>query len=338
MDISVIIPTLNEEKSIEPCLKAIKSQETRAEYEIIVSDCKSEDGTVKIAKKYADKVVFSERRSIGIARNTGANFSEGRYLVFIDADTLIPKNYLEKVIEKFESDPELLAFSAAFTFATDDKRIKIVEKFTNSYLVFRDKIGLTVLPGFNICVRRDIFNTLNGFRDVPLEDGEFAVRLRKMGKTRYFTDFYVITSSRRLDEMGLLGTLRYYFEMDLAMREPALKKFLTYNSYIPLRLNENSLYREFERIYNAKYSAGIDLTISEYLQRKTNELIKIMDKTDELKNLTIEQFTEKMRNILRLIVELKLEPSIIREDMERAIGMIIHRNREVRRKRNGKVN
>ncbi|HIE34124.1 MAG TPA: glycosyltransferase, partial [Candidatus Altiarchaeales archaeon] len=195
MDISVIVPTLNEEKSIEVCLKSIKSQKTNKEYEIIVSDCESEDKTVEIARRYADNIVFSKKKSIAVARNTGAKSAKGKYLVFIDADTVMPENYLEKVFEKFEKDPDLVGFSSGFRFSRNDGKIKLIEKFTNSYLLFRDKIGMVTMPGFSTSVRKEVFDSLNGFKDVLLEDGEFSIRLRRTGKTRYFSDFYVITSS-----------------------------------------------------------------------------------------------------------------------------------------------
>ena len=53
MDVSVIIPTLNEEGNIRVCLKSITSQRTKSDYELIVCDGQSEDRTVEIAREYA---------------------------------------------------------------------------------------------------------------------------------------------------------------------------------------------------------------------------------------------------------------------------------------------
>jgi len=322
MDISVIVPTLNEEKSIEVCLKSIRSQKTNKEYEIIVSDCGSEDNTVEIARRYADKVVFSKKKSIAVARNTGAKYANGKYLVFIDADTVMPENYLEKVSEKFEKDPNLLGFSSGFRFSRNDGKIKLIEKFTNSYLSFRDRVGMVTMPGFSTSVRKEVFDSLNGFRDVPLEDGEFSIRLRKSGKTRYFSDFYVITSSRRLDEMGLLGTLRYYFEMDLARREPGLKKFLPYGSYMPLRIEEDALVREFSRIYDETVNLRMDSQLRRYMEKQSRDFIDILKKTEELKKLTRKQFFDRIAKTSKSIAELKLVPMITKKDVDRAIRII----------------
>ncbi len=316
MDISVIIPTWNEERCIESCLKAIRFQETRAEYEIIVCDAKSDDKTVDIAKKYADKIVAIDIHSPGISRNTGAKQAAGNYLVFVDADTILSKNYLERVMEKFK-DPELLGFSAGFIFSRRTEKLIFTEKITNSYLSFRDKVTLTTLVGFNLAVRKKAFNTINGFRDVPLEDGEFSIRLRKLGKIRYFTDFYVITSSRRLEEMGLLGTIKYYLEMDLARRDPKIGKLLLYNGYVKCKVDDLLLQEEFARIFSSKVSfSEMDITIRDYIQRKSDDLLEIMHKT------TREQFARKITEISESIAELKLRAKISKMDVDRAIKLV----------------
>ncbi len=63
--ISVIVPTLNEEKYIEPTLKALKNQIYRRKFEVIVADSLSRDKTVEIAEKYADKVISVKKRTVG---------------------------------------------------------------------------------------------------------------------------------------------------------------------------------------------------------------------------------------------------------------------------------
>jgi glycosyltransferase involved in cell wall biosynthesis len=62
MKVSVIIPTYNEENYIKNCILALRNQDYKGEYEIIVSDGNSKDNTVKIAKKFADKVVVCEKK------------------------------------------------------------------------------------------------------------------------------------------------------------------------------------------------------------------------------------------------------------------------------------
>lgn len=324
MEISVIVPAFNEESCIETALKSICYQNTDENYELIVADCMSEDKTAEIAKKYADRVVYSKRRSIAIARNTGAKFSKGKYLVFIDADTVIPENYLSKVMEKF-FDKELLAFSASFSFPKKEKKFLLAERITNAYLEFRDRINLPILLGFNTCVRKSAFNAIKGFRDVPLEDGDFAVRLRKKGKIRYFRDFFVITSSRRLEEMGILGTLQYYFELDLATRSPMLKKFLTHKNYLPMRINEILLEKEFLKLYKQRAVAfnavNLDVNLKEYVKGKAGVLLKAI-KTKEFDQSAIRKISNKIIRIANSIAEMKIVQRITKKDIDEAMRII----------------
>ena len=90
--ISIIIPTLNEEKFLPKLLNSIKEQNYK-NYEIIVSDANSKDKTIEIAKRFNVKIVQGGKPAVG--RNNGAKFSVGDYLLFLDADVILPKNFLE---------------------------------------------------------------------------------------------------------------------------------------------------------------------------------------------------------------------------------------------------
>jgi glycosyltransferase involved in cell wall biosynthesis len=100
--VSIIIPTLNEEKYIESTLKALKNQDYKGKYEMIVADGLSKDNTVKIAKKYVDKVVLVKEKGIAKGRNAGAKVAKGNILLFIDADTILLFNGLTELIEPFK--------------------------------------------------------------------------------------------------------------------------------------------------------------------------------------------------------------------------------------------
>ncbi len=276
MDVSVVVPTLNEEDNIGLCLESIASQETDADYEIIVCDGRSEDRTVEIAGKYTKKIIFSDVRSIGLQRNSGAQRALGRYILFVDADTILPKDYLEWGLGKFRGDPDLLGFSAAFRFSDRSPRFVFSEKLVCSWFEFNNKRNSPTLVGFNTFVTAEAFKFSGGFLDVPLEDAEYVGRLRKLGKVRFFTDHYVVTSSRRLETMGVLGSLRYYFELDVSTRHPDLKNLFIYNKHVPYRLNSSTLTKAFMRIAQEDESLEFNNSTTDYLQRKAYELAESM--------------------------------------------------------------
>ena len=216
-ELSVIVPVLDEEKFLEATLASIKDQNTNKEFELIVSDNGSTDSSLEIAKKYADRVVQCEERGIGPARHFGAlNASQGsKFFVFIDADTHIPGYYLSFIYEMFRANPEIVAFSTGFEFSERSDQIRLAEGVANNYFLMRDRIRSATLPGFNTAVRRDEYFKCGGYTNVLLEDVDFSRRITKLGTVKFFRHIKVMNSSRRLEVMGLLGTLYYYAQLDL---------------------------------------------------------------------------------------------------------------------------
>ena len=91
--ISIIIPTLNEEKLIERSLSQF-TKELKETYniEVIVSDGGSKDSTIEISKKYADRLILHTEKfpqNISQGRNAGAKYSQRDVLIFLNADTCI---------------------------------------------------------------------------------------------------------------------------------------------------------------------------------------------------------------------------------------------------------
>ncbi|RLG30599.1 glycosyl transferase [Methanosarcinales archaeon] len=219
-EISVIVPVLNEANCLAATLEAIANQNTNTPYELIVSDGGSIDGSLDIAKRYADSVIYCEERGIGAGRHSGAmNASKSsRYLIFIDADTMMPGYYLAYVYETFMTDPDLVAFSTGFEFSEQSEQIKLAETVANKYFLMRDKLLSVTLPGFNTCVRRDAYWECGGYKNVLLEDVDFSRRINKIGDVKFFPHIKVMNSSRRLESMGLLGTVYYYAQLDLGWK------------------------------------------------------------------------------------------------------------------------
>ncbi|MEM3765631.1 MAG: glycosyltransferase family 2 protein [Candidatus Bathyarchaeia archaeon] len=119
--VTIIVATLNEEKGIGPTLEEI--QKVLGNPHIIVVDGKSYDRTVEIAKKMGAKVVFQDGMGKGDAVQQGIKQinSLTRYVVFIDADFTYPAEYIPKMIEIMEQNPDVgmvigNRFNNKFTF------------------------------------------------------------------------------------------------------------------------------------------------------------------------------------------------------------------------------
>lgn len=96
--VSVIVTTKNEENNIVRCLRSVKNQGTEISYEIILVDNFSTDRTVSLGKPYTTKVIKAGNER-STQRNVGAKYSEGKYILFLDADMELISNALNECIE-----------------------------------------------------------------------------------------------------------------------------------------------------------------------------------------------------------------------------------------------
>jgi len=109
--ISVVVPVYNVEDFLEPCLDSLVAQ-TVDDFEVVLVDDGSTDGSVAIAEQYAGrdgrfKIVSQENGGLSRARNAGMAVAEGEYLAFLDSDDVLPPNayaLLLGALEKTGSD------------------------------------------------------------------------------------------------------------------------------------------------------------------------------------------------------------------------------------------
>ncbi|QLD84926.1 glycosyltransferase [Natronomonas halophila] len=207
--VSFVVPARNESEYIGDTLSSIDGQRTDESYEVIVADGGSVDGTTDIAREHGADVVQEGGQSIAGGRNAGAEAAEGEWLAFIDADTRIDPAYLETMLSFV--DREGLVAASSKCRMTGPARARLVEWTINH--VF-PRLAAPVLPGFNTFVRRDIFEAVGGYPDVPNEDTAFSRTLGQRYPTGYHPDGLVESSGRRVADSGLTGTLYHYLRLD----------------------------------------------------------------------------------------------------------------------------
>lgn len=106
MKISAIVPVYNSEKYVEQCIESILSQ-TYQDWELILVDDGSKDNSLSILQEYANRdtrihVIHQENKGPGIARNVGVDYATGDYIVFIDSDDRVYKDYFNLLSNKKE--------------------------------------------------------------------------------------------------------------------------------------------------------------------------------------------------------------------------------------------
>ena len=190
IEISIIIPTLNEESEIGRTLTELSRLE--GSYEIIVVDGGSTDHTCDISRQLGVTVVAAERGRGG-QLHSGALVAMGNVLWFLHADSIPPKDAIGQIHEAL-SDNRVAGGNFLLRFDGDSLAAAFMNKFY-------DKIRyLGLLYGDSgIFVRRDAYHQAGGFKPLPLfEDLEFVGRLKQQGNLVRVKST-VVTSSRRFE-------------------------------------------------------------------------------------------------------------------------------------------
>lgn len=203
-EISVVIPALNEGRYLSACLKSLTNQSYSGDYEVIVVDGGSTDGTVQIAKRFTDHIVCAAKRPVGAARNEGARVANGKILAFIDADTIASDGWLRAIGQSFK-DQSIIGVTGP-TLPSDGA---ILDSVTyRLWTIYLQRVllsmGMPHVIGFNCAYRRNTFLEIGGFdeRSKTSEDIRLARKMRRFGRIRFEKQMSALTSARRFRKYG----------------------------------------------------------------------------------------------------------------------------------------
>jgi glycosyltransferase involved in cell wall biosynthesis len=204
MKVSVVIPVFNEEQLLARCLEALQNQTEKA-FEIIVVDNNSTDKTVEIARQFPVQIVSEKKQGATYARNTGFDLAKGDIIARIDADTVVPKNWIKEIIEHFTKDPNLIALSGR-TFFENKKFNYLILAEPFLLKSWRIIFGCDTLYGPNTAITKKAWERVKNtvcLNDKQVhEDFDLAIHLGelKMGKIFFDKKFSVQVSERRWRE------------------------------------------------------------------------------------------------------------------------------------------
>jgi len=231
-NITVIVPTYNEEKSIKDTLIAVKQQKCDLTFEVIVVDGQSTDNTVSIAQNIA-KVYISPLKGKAFQLNYGISKTSGELLILLDADTIVNPYFFQKIYEIFKTHKNLYACSArvnyhngkAISFKLASQRFIFTQYFflnisMHLFYFLKSLLGYPELAGCNMIVRREIFLKSGGFKTPPNSLGIdkvfsdsliYLTRKMKKGKVRTLNFVSVLTSGRHLTIKRSYKRINQYF-------------------------------------------------------------------------------------------------------------------------------
>jgi glycosyltransferase involved in cell wall biosynthesis len=213
---SIVIPCLNEEKSLPLLLKDL-SKQTLQDFEVIVVDGHSKDKTVQNAKKYQSllpslTIVPSKIRNVSVQRNMGGETAKGKYLLFNDADNRLPKHFLEGVKYHLGVNPADL-FT---TWCLPDSKRRSDKAIANNLNLLTEAgllVGTPGALGAMIGCRRKIFGKIGGFNPKVAfaEDTDFIRHGYNKGYSfSIIREPRYVYSLRRFRKIGTLKLLQKY--------------------------------------------------------------------------------------------------------------------------------
>lgn len=191
LQLSVVIPTLNEAGFIVETIQAIRA--TSAVLEIIAVDGGSNDATVSLAENAGARVLHAPQRGRGPQQAFGASHARGSVLWFLHADTR-PTGDMTRWIQEALASPAVIGGNFRLVFDGESSAARLL---TRVYPHLR-LLGLSYGDA-GLFLRRSAYEQAGGFRAHPLfEDLDLLRRLRRVGKFRRL-DAPLVTSSRRFE-------------------------------------------------------------------------------------------------------------------------------------------
>lgn len=198
IEVSVVVPNYNGIKFMEPCLKALKEQENAPDFEIIVVDNGSTDGSRQVAEHYREVQVIPLEQNYGFCRavNEGIRASKAPYVILLNNDTRVFPGFVKALYDRITSDnnifsvssmmiqakkPELLDdagdYYCALGWAYAKGKDKPVAEYETSY-------PITAACGGASIYRKQVFETIGYFDEAHfayLEDIDVGYRARLFG-------------------------------------------------------------------------------------------------------------------------------------------------------------
>jgi len=234
---SVIIPAYNAEETLSDCLEALDHQSvSKEDYEVIVVDDGSTDGTSEIAKGFNVKYISQTNHGPAAARNRGAQAARGDIILFTDSDCVPDRNWIREMISPFNN---FGVTGVKGTYKTKQRELAArfaQAEFEDRYDLLQKSPSIDMIDTYSSAFRKDIFQSMGGFDESfpepNNEDTELSYRLAAAGHKLVFNPkaFVYHTHPKRLIKYLKNKFWRGYWRLVVYRRHPnkALK-----DSYTP---------------------------------------------------------------------------------------------------------
>lgn len=204
---SIIIPLYNRPNEIDELLNSLTTQ-TETNFEVIIIEDGSSIPSAHIVDKYMErlpvKYYFKSNSGPALSRNFGVSHSEGDYLIFLDSDCILPKDYLKSItteLKQKDADAFGGPDKADNSFTPIQKAINysMTSFFTTGGIRGgKKKLDRFFPRSFNFGIKRSVFVALRGYSDMRFgEDIDLSIRIYDAGyRCQLFSDSWVYHKRR----------------------------------------------------------------------------------------------------------------------------------------------
>lgn len=237
--LTIVVPIFNVEEYLQRCLKSIQSQ-TYTDFEVIMVDDGSTDGSSEIARNYSTKdkrfrYVYQQNNGQGSARNRGIRMANGDFLCFVDSDDFVHNQYLELLYKTAQENGAQIA-SCGVERVFEDGRIvdyKITNQSGTSVIKDIEKYLLTA--SFSVCnkiFRKELFDNLEFPEQMKFEDFALMPRVYERAKCiasitdklYYYSYRPNSTTTGTKINLDILKAQKILEDSDFGQRHPELTK------------------------------------------------------------------------------------------------------------------
>lgn len=210
---SIVVPTLNEANYLPSLLKDLENQ-TFKNFEVIHVDGNSDDETIEKTKKFKKALEIKsfcvKKRNVSFQRNYGAKKAKSDWIIFMDADNRLPKDFLKKIVRKIEKN-KFDAFTTHIKVNSQNLAFQAAGNVFNLQMDLSNSLSIRPKAlGSMIGIKKEIINKIKfDEKNKVCEDAIFVERLKKekykfsvLKRPKYFYSF------RRVDKEGVLKMLK----------------------------------------------------------------------------------------------------------------------------------
>jgi len=220
--LSIIIPTLNEEKYLPHLLEDLARQHEQ-NFEVIVVDACSEDNTKKgispFREKFPLRFLSSSKRNVAFQRNHAVKFAKGNYLIFLDADCRVLATFTKRLsiaIAKYGG----LLFLPSLAPDVNTPKNKLIFTVVNAVVEASQSIGRPLPTASAMFMEKSFFTMIGGYSENTFvgEDHDFVLRAKRWGvRAKFLKDVRVIFSLRRARKEGEIVLFSKYVTLAMLM-------------------------------------------------------------------------------------------------------------------------